>query len=229
MAREYPQLRGSADDAGRRRRKFNAAILLDRQGKWRDLPQGTYRGDDRIGLAGGWHDAGKKRSGVRVRLWQAGHPDLLRYGIRLWVARTGAPGRRPGGVPSASPQTDAARGRAGTLLYRLQPAAQQRVSVRTDGKITAQIRPPESVLVQEIDLSYAILPWSEALQNGAALKAKYGDKVGFRYYEDEDHGIFWSNDRRSALAMVRESDSRSGPELERIRKLYRAAGVPEYQ
>jgi hypothetical protein len=82
--------------------------------------------------------------------------------------------------------------------------------------------------VQELDLSYAIVPWSTKLQNGAALKEKYGDKVGFRYYEDEDQGIFWSNDpqlpiRKMLQAMgLDEFDE----ELVRIEKLYDRAGVP---
>jgi len=50
------------------------------------------------------------------------------------------------------------------------------------------------VLAHELDLSYAILPWSQNLKHGEALKEKYGARVGFHYYEDKDRGIFWSND-----------------------------------
>lgn len=73
------------------------------------------------------------------------------------------------------------------------------------GKIVSQIRPPKRVLAQEIDLSYRILPWSRQLKNGAALKEKYGDKVGFRYYEDEDCGLFWSNDSRTTIDEMAKS------------------------
>jgi hypothetical protein len=62
------------------------------------------------------------------------------------------------------------------------------------GKIAAQVLPPGRTLVHEMDLSYAILPWHPNLKKGAAMRARYGDKVGFHYYEDEDCGIFWSND-----------------------------------
>jgi hypothetical protein len=41
--------------------------------------------------------------------------------------------------------------------------------------------PDQNILVQEIDLSYAILPWSTTLKNGQALRQAYGDKVGYRY------------------------------------------------
>jgi len=51
---------------------------------------------------------------------------------------------------------------------------------------------------------YALLPWNSKLRNGEALRQAYGDKVGFHYYEDEDCGIFWSNDpNRTIGEMVR--------------------------
>ena len=50
-----------------------------------------------------------------------------------------------------------------------------------------------NVLVQEIDLSCPILPWSMNLDNGKLFTKAFGGKVGFRYYEDESR-IFWSND-----------------------------------
>ncbi len=42
-----------------------------------------------------------------------------------------------------------------------------------------------NILVQEIDLSYAILPRSMNLDNGKLFTKTFGDKVGFRYYEKE--------------------------------------------
>jgi hypothetical protein len=54
--------------------------------------------------------------------------------------------------------------------------------------------------------------------------------VGYRYYEDEDLGIFWSNDagvpiRRmvDSLGLVEAED-----QLERVRGHYRRAGVLDY-
>jgi hypothetical protein len=98
------------------------------------------------------------------------------------------------------------------------------------GKIIAQIKPPEQVLVQEFDLSYAILPWSPNLKNGEAMSAKYGDKVGYRYYQDEDRGIFWSNDHNITVGqMIRSMGlAEADLELERIKLLYRKSGVPGY-
>ena len=45
----------------------------------------------------------------------------------------------------------------------------------------------------QIDLEYRLLPWDSKLDNGEALKKKFGDDVGFRFYPEEDWGIFWSN------------------------------------
>jgi hypothetical protein len=98
------------------------------------------------------------------------------------------------------------------------------------GKITSQIRPPAQILVDQIDLSYAILPWSPQLQQGETLKRKYGDRVGFRYYPDEDCGLFWSNDSSLSIGQMLRSVgvARAEDELKRIRELYRQAGVPGY-
>jgi predicted amidohydrolase len=73
------------------------------------------------------------------------------------------------------------------------------------GMMAAQILPPERVLVQQIDLSAMILGWQPPLRNGAAMREKYGDRVGFHYSEAEDRGLFWSNDPHMPIGrMVRE-------------------------
>ncbi len=61
------------------------------------------------------------------------------------------------------------------------------------GVIEAQTT-QEGVMVHQIDLSFAILEWEEGLDGGKSLTRRYGDKVGYNYYSDEDTGIFWSND-----------------------------------
>ncbi|MEK7415673.1 MAG: carbon-nitrogen hydrolase family protein [Planctomycetota bacterium] len=63
------------------------------------------------------------------------------------------------------------------------------------GLATAQIESPKQILVQEIDLSYAILDWSPTLADGQAFTKAFADRIGFRYYPREDCGIFWSNDK----------------------------------
>ena len=62
----------------------------------------------------------------------------------------------------------------------------------------------EGVFVERIDLEYAILPWQPALRNGAAFDESFGRRAGYRYSEEEDCGIFWSNDPVLPIsAMVR--------------------------
>ena len=94
----------------------------------------------------------------------------------------------------------------------------------------ASIHAPESTLVQEIDLSYVILPWSSKLRKGEALRERYGARVGFRYYDDEDCGLFWSNDPKLTIRqMVRELGLADlDRQLEHARMLFGKSGVPGY-
>lgn len=85
------------------------------------------------------------------------------------------------------------------------------------------------MLVQEIDLSYAVLPWSSKLRHGNALKEKY-ERIGYRSYEDDDRGIFWSNDLRTpvremaqALGFTEEEE-----QLAKVLGFYRSARVHGY-
>ena len=102
------------------------------------------------------------------------------------------------------------------------PAMQKRVEA---GSLVA---PADNILVQELDLSYAILPWSSKLKNGEGLKEKYGDKVGYRYYEDEDCGLFWSNDPHMtirhmllSLGLMEQQE-----EYQKVDEVFKKAGVP---
>ncbi|PYJ85283.1 MAG: hypothetical protein DME22_09760 [Verrucomicrobia bacterium] len=131
--------------------------------------------------------------------------------------------------PTQSPQTSQPAFRAREhRCYIVSSTWRHNASVfEPTGKIAAQITPPHSILVHELDLSYALLPWSSKLRNGEALKNAYGDKVGFRYYEDEDCGIFWSNDPRTTIGeMVRAIGVLElEDEMARVREFYRKASV----
>ena len=131
--------------------------------------------------------------------------------------------------PTQSPKTSlpAARARQ-QRCYIVSSTWRHNASIfEPTGKIVAQIKPPQSILVQELDLSYALLPWSSKLRNGEALRQAYGDKVGFHYYEDEDCGIFWSNDPRITIGeMVRSIGVlEMEEEMARVRRFYRSIGV----
>lgn len=79
--------------------------------------------------------------------------------------------------------------------------------------VAAQALPPEKILVHQVDLSHAILGWSSFLRDGEALRAKYGERVGFHYSTREDMGLFWSNDPSTTIGtMIR---SIGGEELDR--------------
>ena len=133
--------------------------------------------------------------------------------------------------PTQSPQTATPAFRAMRGQYYIASSTwRNNASVfEPSGRIAAQIRPPESVLAYEIDLSYAILPWSARLENGKALRKKFGEGVGFHYYEDEDRGIFWSNDTRMTIReMVRSLGLEEQHEqLARVQQVYRKAGLRE--
>jgi predicted amidohydrolase len=134
--------------------------------------------------------------------------------------------------PTQSPQTAQPASRAMLNRYYIVSSTwRNNASIfEPTGKIVSQIRAPEQTLVQELDLSYAILPWSTELANGAAFKRKFGDKVGFRYYEDEDLGIFWSNDPKVPIRQMVLSipTLEVDEELPRARRYFDKLGVPRF-
>ena len=134
--------------------------------------------------------------------------------------------------PTQSPQTAQPASRAMQNRYYIVSSTwRNNASIfEPTGKIVAQIREPEQTLVQELDLSYAIVPWSSDLKNGAAFKTKFGDKVGFRYYEDEDLGIFWSNDPKIPVRQMVLSvgTAEVDGELLRVRGYFDKLGVPRF-
>lgn len=73
------------------------------------------------------------------------------------------------------------------------------------GLVAAQIQEPKQTLVHEIDLSHVILPWSSRLRNGQAFRDAFGDRVGYRYSESEDRGVFWSNDANQTIGEMARS------------------------
>jgi len=149
--------------------------------------------------------------------------------------------------PTQSPQTahPAYRARQGQY-YIVSSTWRDNASIfEPTGKIVSQVtwhetldrirygglKPPaDNILVQELDLSYAIIPCSPLLNSGQALTKAYGDKVGYRYYEDEDCGIFWSNDPHVTIRQMLRSIglAEADEEEQRIKGLYHNAGIPGY-
>ena len=128
-------------------------------------------------------------------------------------------------VPSASPQT--LRPAAYALRHRyyvVTSTPRDNVSVFNPAGMTEAQRTESGVLVHQIDLSHAVLHWSERLEDGRALTRRYGDRVGYVYSPREDTGVFWSNDPVVPIgAMLRETGLESMDEqIERCRRLQAA-------
>ena len=208
----------------------NAAVLVGRKGEvmgtYRkihlvvSLERGTMEGGATPGDALPVFDCDFGKLGIQICYdmeFDDGWTELARGGAELiaW--------------PTQSPQTSQPAFRAREhRCYIVSSTWRHNASIfEPTGKIAAQIKPPQSVLVHELDLSYALLPWSSKLRNGEALRQAYGDRVGFHYYEDEDCGIFWSNDHKMTIGeMVRAIGVLElEDEMARVRKFYRKAKV----
>jgi len=209
----------------------NVSILIDRNGE----VMGTYRKLHLAVPTGSDSMEGDITPGKEVPVFQT---DFGRVGMQIcfdmnfdygWkeLERKGA---EIVAWPTQSPQTSQPgfRARQGRF-YVVSSTWRDNASIfEPTGKITVQARPPQDILVQELDLNYALLPWSSRLADGAALRKKYGEKVGFRYYRDEDLGIFWSNDPEIPIRRMIQSIgvTELEEEMHRIQNLFRNAGVP---
>jgi len=208
----------------------NAAILVGRKGEvmgtYRkihlvvSLERGTMEGGATPGDALPVFDCDFGRLGIQICYdmeFDDGWTELGRRGAELiaW--------------PTQSPQTSQPAFRAREhRCYIVSSTWRHNASIfEPTGKIAAQIKPPENILVHELDLSYALLPWSSKLRNGEALRQAYGDKVGFHYYEDEDCGIFWSNDHEMTIGEMARAIGvlELEDEMARVKEFYRKAKV----
>src|SRR5262245_33653816 len=209
----------------------NVGILFDRQGK----VLGIYRKlhpavSDSTGSLEGGITPGKEtpvfdcdfgKVGIQICFdiyFDSGWNELARKGAELVI------------WPSQTPQT--VRPAFQALQHRFYVVSstwRNNASLfEPTGRIAAQIKPPQKFLVHEIDLSYAIVPWSTKLKKGATLKASYGDRIGFHYYEDEDCGVFWSNDSKVTIReMIQSIGAREmEEEMAHVRGVFRRAGIP---
>lgn len=203
----------------------NAAVLIDRAGK----PVGTYRKVHLVVAADGKTMEGGSTPGREHPVFDC---DFGKLGIQIcydmeFDAGWNTLASKEAEIiawPTQSPQTAQPAARAAAKrCYIVSSTWRHNASIfEPTGKITAQIKLPDQVLAEEIDLSYVILPWSSKLRNGKALRDKYGDRVGFRYYEDEDCGIFWSNDPATPIREMTRAFGllEADQELERAREAY---------
>ena len=225
----------------------NAAVLFDRRGE----VAGTYR---KVHLVVDIHTGSMEHGSAPGKEVPVFACDFGKLGIQIcydmefdygWkeLARQGA---EIVAWPTQSPQTSQPAWRAKQNGYYIVSSTwRNNASIfEPTGKIVAQVKwpaseknaeggnlvaPPDNILVQELDLSYAILPWSSTLENGEALKRAFGPKVGYRYYEDEDCGMFWSNDPHMSIRQMMNSIGliEEHEELKRVGDFYQKAGVPD--
>jgi predicted amidohydrolase len=186
----------------------NAAVLLDRDGE----VAGLYRKAHPVSVVGCPDGEGGVTPGSDCPVFSC---DFGVLGIQIcWdvVYADGWAALDRGGAeivafPSASPATvlpaaHAARHR----YYVVSSTPRDNATIyQPTGLVATRIEEPGTVLVHELDLSYAILGWSPALREGAALQEKYAARVGFHYSSREDIGLFWSNDPDLSIAAMVES------------------------
>jgi predicted amidohydrolase len=224
----------------------NAAVLFDRQGE----VAGIYRKvhpvvDLRTGPMEHGVTPGKEapvfacdfgKLGIQICFdinFDYGWEELARKGAEIVVWPTQSPG-------TTTPSSRAMR----NGYYIVSSTWRNNASVfDPTGKIVSQIKwtpsmgsvdsvgdrfRTENLLVQEIDLSYAILSWGPTLGNGEAFTKAFGDKAGFRYYEDDDRGIFWSNDPHMTVGQMLRSlnQTEEKEDMQRTVRHFREAGVP---
>lgn len=173
----------------------NVAVLLDRTGRvlgmYRKVfpvlgSDGTLEGGITPGEDFPVFDCDFGRVGIQIcwdMSYEEGWLELGRRGAEILA------------VPSASPQT------IRPASYALRGGYHVLTSTYHDnatlfspiGTVLAQTT-SAPFLLHEVDLSYAILHWSEKLESGRCLTREFGERVGMDYSEREDTGIFWSND-----------------------------------
>ena len=159
-----------------------------------------------------WRAASRRGGlpGLRLRLRQAGRPDLLGRPVRR---RLGGPGRGGAEIvawPTASPATVLPAARAARHRYYV---------VSSTWRDNATVYEPTGMVAARVEGPAGPGPRTGpelcrprlvgVLQDGKALRERYGERVGFHYEPREDMGLFWSNDPATTVgAMVRSMGAR---------------------
>jgi predicted amidohydrolase len=202
----------------------NAAVLYDREGKlvgmYRKVHPVAFLGSDLLegGLTPGRDfpvfDCDFGRLGIQIcfdMLYEDGWRALARQGAEI-VA-----------LPSASAETIRPLTYAREYQYYILSSSPRihACCISPVGVIDSEATQEGEVLVHEIDLSYEILHWEAQLEEGEALRRKFGPLVGFHYYRSEDKGLFWSNDPSMSIgAMVGSLGLLDeAANIERVRKI----------
>ncbi len=210
---------------------FNSAALLDRTGE----TVGVYHkvhpvaDGDSDTLEGGITPGGSfpvfncdfGKLGIQI-CWDMSYEDGW-----LELAEKGA---EIVALPTASPQTVrpasyALRGQ----YYVISSTPKRNASIFNPiGRISKQITDP-GIMVYQFDLSYAVLHWSPSLDEGRSFTKKYSSQVDYVYYEDEDTGLFWSNDAAMPIRQMVEElgEVEMSQHIQRSKRIQAAAFTKE--
>jgi len=210
----------------------NAALLFDRQG----APAGIYRKFYCLPDAGGDSLEGGKQPGRELPVFDT---DFGRIGILICydmgfddlMETYAAQGVELLLWPTMSPQTLLPRLYARRFGFHLVSATPRASAAVFDplGEIAAQIS-HEGALTAEVDLDYRLVHWQPALREGAALRELFGEQVGFRYLEQEDFGIFWSNNPALPIrAMLEQAGILADPEQRALARSAREAVLSKFR
>lgn len=182
----------------------NAAVLLDRAG----AVAGVYRKAHPVAAAGSSSFEGGVTPGSSFPVFAC---DFGAVGIQIcWdvMYDDGWRALAEGGAelvafPSASPATvrtaaHAARHR----YYVVSGTPRDNAAVYEPSGLMAARVLGAGILVHELDLSYVVLGWSEALRDGLAFRDAFGDRAGYHYSAREDVGLFWSDDPATPIDVM---------------------------
>ncbi|MDR3621744.1 MAG: carbon-nitrogen hydrolase family protein [Paludisphaera borealis] len=185
----------------------NAAVLFDRRGE----VAGIYRKVRPVAVLG--TDA--LEAGVTPgKTYPVFDCDFGKLGIQIcwdvqfedgWAALA-EKGAEIVAWPTASPSTAQPASRAARHRYFVVSSTPREDATvfEPTGLVAAQVEKRDAILIHQLDLSYAVLGWSEPLENGKALTDKFGARAGGHYEPREDLGMFWSNDPKTTIGeMIR--------------------------
>jgi predicted amidohydrolase len=212
----------------------NAAVLFDRKGKiagmYRKIHLALRKGSTVLedGVTPGREipvfDCDFGRVGFQICfdvMFDRGWEELARSGAEIVLWPTIRPGTAHGLTRARIHRYYIVSSTWGRTAHVFEPT----------GNIAACAEEGDPTLVHEIDLSYArIVSWAgRPGENGAGFKEKFGSKVGYRCYEDEGWGLYWSNDPKVSIGEMARSIGgvEFEDEIERTKCQYRKAGIPE--
>jgi predicted amidohydrolase len=154
-----------------------------------------------------------EEAGAELVCWPSAYPGSLQLGYRAWrhgYYVVSSPWRPPCAIYEPTGHARAIRGQGNNSEDHGLPAVR-----------ATRETPSGEVLVETIDLEYALMSWKSAKDHGRALQEKYGDAIGLAYYEPEDVWLLWSNSQEHPVARILADNGLEPlrPYVERMRQL----------